>query len=119
MLTLTVLARDIGARYLHRKNSILPPVAVPSSDVQKQSKEFDRTILRKGISQRDEDNNQIVLRGKDGGDGEMILIYKIHEVKNIVRILFHLERPHINIVFDHLLSSADIYIYLDLFYNRQ
>ena len=78
MLTLTVLASNIGARYLHRENSILPPVAVPSSDVQKQSKEFDRTILRKGISQRDEDNNKIVLRGKDGGDGEMILIYKIH-----------------------------------------
>ena len=71
MLTLKVWASNIGARSLHRKNSILPPVAVPSSDVQKQSREFDRTILRKAISQWDEDNN-IVLRGKDEGECKFI-----------------------------------------------
>ena len=78
MLTLTVLTSDIGARSLHRKNSILPPVADPSSDIHKQSKEFDRTILRKGMSQWDENNNEIVLTGKEEGEGEIILIYYIH-----------------------------------------
>ena len=34
-----------------------------------------------------------------------------HEVRKIVHIFFHFERPHINIVFNHLLSFADIYIF--------
>ena len=74
MLTLTVLASDIGARSLHNKEIIPPPVVELPPTVHKQSREFARTIQRKGMSQRneDEDKMMIALRGKDEGEGKII-----------------------------------------------